>query len=119
MALRTYEQYLESLKKMRPNIYKFDELIDDVTTHKATKRTVKGHGWSYRNYDNEQYRDLLVTKSDIDNEPISRYLSLIKSPQDMWSKLQNEKTGFPEHRYLHRWSMCRVDINEYYVYDHL
>lgn len=42
MALRTREDYLDALRRMRPNIYKFGELIEDVTTHPATKRTVKG-----------------------------------------------------------------------------
>ena len=32
MAIKTYEQYIASLKAMRPNIYKWDSLIEDVTT---------------------------------------------------------------------------------------
>jgi 4-hydroxybutyryl-CoA dehydratase/vinylacetyl-CoA-Delta-isomerase len=48
MALKTYQQYLSDLKKLRPNMYKFDELIEDVTTHPATRRTVEGHGWTYK-----------------------------------------------------------------------
>jgi len=43
MALKKRKDYLASLKKMRPNIYKFGELIEDVTTHPATKRTVESH----------------------------------------------------------------------------
>ena len=43
MAVKTREEYLAALKKMRPNIYKFGELIEDVTTHPATKRTVESH----------------------------------------------------------------------------
>jgi len=41
--MKTSNEYKKSLKKMRPNIYKFGELIKDVTTHPATKRTVEGH----------------------------------------------------------------------------
>ena len=36
--MKTSVEYKQSLKKMRPNIYKFGELIKDVTTHPATKR---------------------------------------------------------------------------------
>ena len=36
MSLKTRKEYLASLKAMRPNIYKFGELIEDVTTHPAT-----------------------------------------------------------------------------------
>ena len=43
MAIKTRDDYLASLRKLRPNIYKFGELIEDVTTHPATKRTVESH----------------------------------------------------------------------------
>ena len=47
MTLKTRDDYLKALKKMRPNIYKFGELIEDVTTHPATKRTVESHCLSF------------------------------------------------------------------------
>lgn len=85
MALRTYSDYIASLKKMRPNIYKFDELIDDVTAHPATRNTVEGHSKSYRLYDDPKERDILTTTSHLTGEPISRYLSIIGSPEDMYA----------------------------------
>ncbi len=94
MALRTYDEYLESLRLMRPNIYKYDRLIADVTTHPATRRTVRGHGWSFRNYDNETYRDLLTTRSHLTGEPISRYLSIIQSAEDMWMNSRLKRAAF-------------------------
>ena len=60
MALRTYDDYIDSLKKMRPNIYKFDELIEDVTTHPATRNTVEGHSKSFRLYDDPEFRDIFA-----------------------------------------------------------
>ena len=47
MAIKTREDYLKALKQMRPNIYKFGELIEDVTTHPATRRTVESHAIAY------------------------------------------------------------------------
>jgi aromatic ring hydroxylase len=32
---------------MRPNVYKFGELIQDVTSHAATKRVVESHALNY------------------------------------------------------------------------
>ena len=55
MALKTPEQYKESLIKMRPNIYKFGELIKDVTTHKATKNTIEGHAQIFSAQNNPEY----------------------------------------------------------------
>ena len=48
MGLITRTEYLTALKGLRPNIYKFGELIEDVTTHPTTKRVVESHA---RNYD--------------------------------------------------------------------
>ena len=82
MALRTYDEYKESLKKMRPNIHKFGELIEDVTTHPATMRTVEGHGQIFKAQNDPELKDYMTIHSDLIDEPISRYLSIIKSPEE-------------------------------------
>ena len=85
MALKTYEQYIESLKKMRPNVYKFDELIEDVTTHPATRNTVEGHSKTFKMLSDPEEKEILTTTSHLTGEPISRYLSIIQSPEDMYA----------------------------------
>jgi 4-hydroxybutyryl-CoA dehydratase/vinylacetyl-CoA-Delta-isomerase len=94
MALRNYQEYIDSLKKMRPNIYKFDELIEDVTTHPATRNTVEGHSKSYRLYNDPNEKEILTTTSHINGEPISRYLSLIRSPEDMYANSRMKRRLF-------------------------
>ncbi len=98
MALKTFEQYLKELRAMRPNIYKFDELIEDVTIHPATRRTIEGHGQTFKLAEDPEFRDLLTANSHFDGKPISRYLSLVQSPEDMYSnsrlkRLMFQKTG--------------------------
>ena len=82
MALKTPEEYKESLRKMKPNIYKFGELIEDVTTHPATKLTIEGHSQIFAAQHNPEYRDIVTTKSHLTGEVISRYLSIIRTPED-------------------------------------
>jgi 4-hydroxybutyryl-CoA dehydratase/vinylacetyl-CoA-Delta-isomerase len=94
MALRTYEQYIDSLKKMRPNIYKFDQLIEDVTTHPATRNTIEGHSKSYRLYDDPNEKSVLTTTSHLTGEPISRYLSIVQSPEDMYANSRMKRRLF-------------------------
>lgn len=94
MALKTKEEYKQSLKKMRPNIYKFGELIEDVTTHKFTKNTVEGHGNLFAASHDEKTRDLLTTTSHLTGEPISRYLSIIQSAEDMINNCKMKRFGF-------------------------
>ncbi len=94
MAIRSYEEYVASLKRMRPNIYKFDELIEDVTTHPVTRRTIEGHGQIYKLTADPANHDTFVTVSHLTGEPVSRYLSLIQSPEDMWANSRLKRTMF-------------------------
>ncbi|MFZ5981414.1 MAG: 4-hydroxyphenylacetate 3-hydroxylase N-terminal domain-containing protein [Candidatus Zixiibacteriota bacterium] len=94
MALKTYKEYLESLRKMRSNVYKFDELIKDVTTHPATRRTVEGHGTTYKFYTDEKVGPMITTKSHLTGEPISRYLSIIQSAEDMYANSDMKRLMF-------------------------
>lgn len=96
MALRTYAQYLESFKKMRPNIYKFDELITDVTTHPATRNTIQGHGRSYKLYEDPAQKEILTTESHLTGETISRYLSIIQKPEDMYANSRLKRHMFQQ-----------------------
>ena len=79
---------------MRPNVYKFGELIEDVTTHPATRRTVEGHAQIFEAALKEEYSDLLTTKSSITGEPVVRYLSLIRSAEDMVKNVHMKRLMF-------------------------
>jgi 4-hydroxybutyryl-CoA dehydratase/vinylacetyl-CoA-Delta-isomerase len=92
--MKTAQQYKESLQKMRPNIYKFGELIKDVTTHPATKRTVEGHAQIFTASHDPKNQDILTTISPLTNTRVSRYLSIIQSPEDMIANLKMKRLMF-------------------------
>ena len=68
---------------MKPNIYKFGELIKDVTTHPSTKRTIEGHAQIFDAAHKKEYKNILTTKSSLTGKQIVRYLSIIKNSDDM------------------------------------
>jgi 4-hydroxybutyryl-CoA dehydratase/vinylacetyl-CoA-Delta-isomerase len=92
--MKTPDEYKASLKAMRKNIYKFGELIDDVTTHPATRRTVEGHAQIFEAALKEEYRDLLTTESSITGNRVVRYLSLIRSAEDMINNVKMKRLMF-------------------------
>ncbi len=94
MALKTVQEYKESLKKMKPNVYKFSKLIEDVTTHPATRSTVEGHASIYATQNDPKYRELVTTTSDLSGEKISRYLSIIGSMEDMVANSKMKRLMF-------------------------
>lgn len=92
--MKTAKEYKESLRKMRPNIYKFGELITDVTTHPATRRSIEGHAQIFDAAQKEEYKDLLTTPSHFTSQPISRYLSIIQGPEDMIANVRMKRLMF-------------------------
>jgi len=81
--MKTSKEYKESLKKMRPNIYKYGKLIKDVTKDPATKRTVEGHAQIFDAAFKNEYKDTLTTCSILTNKPVIRYLSILQNANDM------------------------------------
>jgi 4-hydroxybutyryl-CoA dehydratase/vinylacetyl-CoA-Delta-isomerase len=94
MALKTPEEYRQSLREMRPNIYKFGELIEDVTSHPSTKYTVEGHARIFSAQHEEEHADIYTTTSHLTGERVSRYLSIIRSPEDMLANSRMKRRTF-------------------------
>jgi len=87
-------EYKKSLQLMKPNIYKFGELIEDVTNHPATKRTIEGHAQIFDAALDKNYQDLLTTKSILTNKRVVRYLSIIASSGDMIANCKMKRLMF-------------------------
>src|SRR5512146_3093504 len=83
MALKTRAEYLASLKKMRPNIYKFGEAIEDVTTHPATRRVVESHARAYEAAQAPATAPLFATVSSLSEEKSHRHNFLMQSAEEV------------------------------------
>lgn len=83
MALKTREDYLKSLKAMRPNVYKFGKLIEDVTTDPATRRTVESHARAFDAAHDPEYADAFTAVSDFTGEKILRWNGMMDSLEDI------------------------------------
>lgn len=92
--MKTSKEYKESLKKMKPNIYKFGKLIEDVTTNPATKRTIAGHAQIFDASQKPEYKEILTTKSCLTGKQVSRYLSIISSAEDMIANVRMKRLMF-------------------------
>ncbi len=77
------EQYKESLKKLRPNIYKWGKLIEDVTTDPATRLHVDSVARSYENAFDPEKAPIYTTKSVLTGETVHRWNSLMTSMDDV------------------------------------
>lgn len=83
MALRTRDDYLSSLKGLRPNVYKFGKLIEDVTTNPATRRVVESHARCIDAAHDPELSETFTTTSSLTNETIHRNTSLMRTADEM------------------------------------
>jgi len=94
MGLKTREDYLTALRKLRPNIYKFGELIEDVTTHPATKRTVESHCRSFDASHDPDMSDLYTTNSVFTGRKIHRWNSMLQSSDDLICNMKVKRQNY-------------------------
>jgi 4-hydroxybutyryl-CoA dehydratase/vinylacetyl-CoA-Delta-isomerase len=92
MALRTRDDYLSSLKGLRPNVYKFGQIIEDVTTHPATRRVVESHARGLDAAHDPELSEIFTTTSTLTDDTIHRHTSLMCTAEDMMynSKLKRK-----------------------------
>jgi 4-hydroxybutyryl-CoA dehydratase / vinylacetyl-CoA-Delta-isomerase len=90
----TAEEYEDSLRRLRPNIYKFGRLVEDPVDDPLTRRTVAGHAQTFRAARDPRYQDLLTTVSHLSGKRVSRYLSLLGSAEDMFANSKLKRLMF-------------------------
>ena len=94
MALKTREDYLAALRKLRPNVYKFGELIEDVTTHPATKRTVESHALNYDAAHDPELEDIYSATSIFTGDKILRWNSMMQSSEDLIANMRMKRQNY-------------------------
>ena len=94
MALKTREDYLAALRQLRPNIYKFGELIEDVTTHPATKRTVESHARNYDAASDPELEEIYTATSIFSGEKILRWNSMMQEPEDLIMNMKMKRQNY-------------------------
>ena len=83
MAIRTRADYLASLRSLHPNVYKFGQKIEDVTTHPTTRRVVESHARAYDAAHDPALSALFTATSALTGEKIHRHNSLMQSAEEV------------------------------------
>jgi 4-hydroxybutyryl-CoA dehydratase/vinylacetyl-CoA-Delta-isomerase len=94
MGVKTRDEYLAALRELRPNVYKFGELIKDVTTHPATKRTVESHARNYDAANDPELADMYTTTSMFTGEKILRWNSMMQSADDVIGNMRMKRQNY-------------------------
>ena len=98
MRLRTGEDYIKSLRRIKPTIYYKGERIEDVTRHPATAPHVRAAALTYSLANSKEYRDLATATSHLTGRTISRFTHVHQNVEDLIKKIKllrvlGQKTG--------------------------
>jgi len=91
---RTSQDYKNSLRAMTPNMYKRGRLIEDPVSDPFTRRTIEGHSQIFDAARDPRYQDLLTTTSHLTGKRISRYLSVMRTPEDQVTNSRMKRLMF-------------------------
>jgi 4-hydroxybutyryl-CoA dehydratase/vinylacetyl-CoA-Delta-isomerase len=73
MGLMTKEEYIASLKKLKPTAYMFGEKVENVLDNKRIRAGIEATAATYELAEMSECRDLIVTYSALIDEPINRF----------------------------------------------
>jgi 4-hydroxybutyryl-CoA dehydratase/vinylacetyl-CoA-Delta-isomerase len=94
MGLMTKEQYIESLRKLKPTVYMFGEKVGNVVDNPRLRAGIDATGATYELAEDPEFRDLIVTQSKLINEPINRFNNPPTSVEDLVARVKiNRKLG--------------------------
>ena len=83
MAVKTFEQYVGSLRKLRPTVYMFGEKIENVVDHPRIRAGINATGATYELAQNEKYKNLVTTLSPLTGELVNRFTLPPQSIEDL------------------------------------
>jgi len=89
--MKTFEEYLESLRAMKPNVYMGGEIVQ-----RDDPRIIPGVnvvGITYKMASNPDYSDLFTTTSHYTGERINRFCNVSHSVEDLLTKQKMIRTG--------------------------
>ena len=94
MGLKTKDEYIESIRALKPTAYMFGERVTDVVNNPRLRAGIEATAATYEVAQMDQYRDLLVTTSPLINEPVSRFTLPPASIEDLVARVKvNRKLG--------------------------
>src|SRR5512136_769956 len=83
MGVKTLEEDVESLRKLKPTAYMFGEKLENVVDNPRIRGGINATGATYELANSEKYRDLFTTVSPFTGERVNRFTLPPQSIQDL------------------------------------
>ena len=91
MALKTPEQYEESLRKLDFKIYLMGEKVTNPVDHPIIRPSMNSVKMTYALAQDPQYEDLMTASSHLTGKKINRFCHLHQSTEDLVKKVKMQR----------------------------
>jgi len=91
MALKTREEYIESLRKLNLKVYLMGELIENPVDHPMIRPSLNSVAMTYELAHHDEYKDLMTAKSEITGETVNRFCHIHTSTEDLKNKVKMQR----------------------------
>ena len=88
MAIKTPEQYVESLEQTKPRVFLGGKRVDDVLEHPNTRVIINAIAKTYAMVQEPEYEDIFTATSHLTGEKISRWNHVPHSIEDLEKRRQ-------------------------------
>jgi len=87
----TGEQYIESIKKMKMQIYMFGEKVESAIDNPILRPSLNSVKATYDLAQLEEYKDLMTATSSITGETVNRFTHIHQSTEDLIKKVKMQR----------------------------
>lgn len=91
MGLMTKEQYIDSLRELKLNVYLLGEKIENPIDHPVIRPSLNSVAMTYELAHQEEYKDLMTAKSHLTGEIVNRFCHLHQSTDDLRKKVKMQR----------------------------
>ncbi len=91
MALKTAEQYEDSLRKMKFKVYLMGELVKNPVDNPIIRPSMNSVKMTYALAQDPQHEDLMTAKSHLTGKKINRFCNLHQSTDDLVKKVKMQR----------------------------
>jgi 4-hydroxybutyryl-CoA dehydratase / vinylacetyl-CoA-Delta-isomerase len=91
MALKTAQQYIDSLREMKSDVWLFGEKVENFVDHPVIRPSINAIAMTYKAAHEPEWEDLATTTSSLTGEKINRFTSLFMSCEDMVKKVKMQR----------------------------
>lgn len=88
MGLMTKDEYIESIRALKPVAYMFGERITNVVDNPRLRAGIEATGATYELASKPENKELMVTMSPLINEPVSRFTLPPGNVQDLVARVK-------------------------------